>query len=489
MIKISKKILFPIIFLSGFLVWGNAEADTHTAATCSYDNVNAAITSAETGDTVSIPAGECTWETYVNIPSAKKITLQGSGSSNTVITFSTANALRLNESGSRITGIGFNQSSGTATQNITTQGTGWRIDHCSFTNASASSVTAIYIYGDNITYLPYGLIDNNIFNNGRIDINGMTNFSEAGDEWSADSVLGTANAVYIEDNTFYKHISFTSNVIDANRGVSYVARYNTVSGDTGFMTHSIHSNNQRATKNWEYYGNSFTADDSTYYGIDSRAGTGVIFGNYFSSGMTNPILFDNVRSYAYAGSGDCEPDDCSVVGFCDGSSYIDGNDSSNGWPCRDQIGRGKDISKWSVYTDTPTGQESQPAYSWLNRKVSAIASPTIANNCGAWIQANRDYYTEGASFNGTSGVGCGTLANRPATCVAGVGYWATNQSCTDLTGMVGANPETPIEGTLYKCTDVDTWEEYYMPYTYPHPLRTESSDTTAPASPSGLAVS
>ena len=81
------------------------------------------------------------------------------------------------------------------------------------------------------------------------------------------------------------------------------------------------------------------------------------------------------------------------------------------------------------------------------------------------------------TFDGTGaaesggGVGCGTLANRPETCTTGVGYWATNQKCDDLTGMVGVNPSIPISGTLYKCTSTNTWEPYYTPYTYPHPLR------------------
>lgn len=103
------------------------------------------------------------------------------------------------------------------------------------------------------------------------------------------------------------------------------------------------------------------------------------------------------------------------------------------------------------------------------------------------ITENVDYWNHKINFDGSSGVGCGTLANRPATCTSGVGYWATHQSCTDLTGMVGANPSTLISGTLYKCTATNKWEAYYTPYPYPHPLRAQD-DINPPAAPAELTV-
>jgi hypothetical protein len=55
--------------------------------------------------------------------------------------------------------------------------------------------------------------------------------------------------------------------------------------------------------------------------------------------------------------------------------------------------------------------------------------------------------------------------------------------------MAGVDPPTPISGTLYKCTAINTWTAYYTPYTYPHPLRNENQgDTTPPAAPGGLSV-
>ena len=63
-------------------------------------------------------------------------------------------------------------------------------------------------------------------------------------------------------------------------------------------------------------------------------------------------------------------------------------------------------------------------------------------------------------------------ANADGT--AGDGAWITAQSASDLTGLVGANPSTPIDGVFYKCTATDVWTEYFRPYTYPHPLRNEA---------------
>ena len=66
---------------------------------------------------------------------------------------------------------------------------------------------------------------------------------------------------------------------------------------------------------------------------------------------------------------------------------------------------------------------------------------------------NVHYWRETTSFDGSVGIGVGLLAARPSSgLTVGVGYWATDTN------------------TLYRATGAATWEAYYTPYTYPHPL-------------------
>ncbi len=108
----------------------------------------------------------------------------------------------------------------------------------------------------------------------------------------------------------------------------------------------------------------------------------------------------------------------------------------------------------------------------------------VVDDCCGVVHENAEYFNHDTAFDGhaevntfygpvlANGMGCGPLADRPTTCTPGVAYWATDQSCTTVSDSnVGVNPSVPISGTLYKCVSQDTWEEYYTPYTYPHPLR------------------
>jgi hypothetical protein len=104
--------------------------------------------------------------------------------------------------------------------------------------------------------------------------------------------------------------------------------------------------------------------------------------------------------------------------------------------------------------------------------------------------ANRDFYmgTRGQTaqtsptspFDGSSGTGWGTLANRPTTCTPSVGYFATDQGNWNSSGNGFG------QGELFVCTATNTWSLHYTPYTYPHPLTQGQNSGLPPAAPQGL---
>ncbi len=83
-------------------------------------------------------------------------------------------------------------------------------------------------------------------------------------------------------------------------------------------------------------------------------------------------------------------------------------------------------------------------------------------------------------FNGTTGTGWGTRANRPTTCTfnsmtgVGVAYWSTDQGSWNTSGSGG-------QGVLDKCTATNTWTNaVYVPYDYPNPLATVTGGSCTP---------
>lgn len=247
---------------------------------------------------------------------------------------------------------------------------------------------------------------------------------------------GSANNFYIEDNNFIAGDLITY----GGHGGRYVFRYNTVTFNTG---HTEYAN--------EMHG------DGGSYGCGAMVTE--TYGNLYvhNAGL---ILFDQRGGWH--------------LGFMNASNRT-------GTPTR---------VRDDFYGQTPNpcvhASNEQPnyvsnSYYWGSRAGDgdgALSTPTIGDgtveNVNFWIQRTGEFDgTGGVAVGG--GVGCGTLAARPATCTTGVAYWATDQgNCSDLTGYVGANA-TKIEGKLYKCTATDTWTEYYTPYDYPHPLRTDEA--------------
>ena len=588
----SRRTKLKILTISFFILLGFfglakiSQAATINAASCSQADVQAAINSAATGDIVFVPAGSCTWNTYISIPTNKSITVKGAGKTLTHIT-GTAN-IWMAPSMSRVTGFDFTDLS--VAFNV--DGDGWRIDNNNFTYTTPGRNVSIIVDGGRYTANPTGLIDHNTFTYGAIIVYGNRNtdawHANASGLWSLPTGLGTGtNAVFIEDNTFTSGDpnNYYIDCMDANYGGRFVFRYNTLY-NTHTELHGRQGDGNRGNPRWEIYNNSYTTTLARYNAILARGGTGVAWGNTISGPYSININIDNQSSTRF-GDYSCTPatGDYNYTP-CDGNNPIDGNRTGmEGYPCRDQIGRGQDVPVWpenwihsiskanpavvtykdtnanstvltngasvkiveavgmtelnnrtfiianlnktaktfelsgedssgyGVHTDDtgrvmgPYAQALSPLYSWNNTKSgSDVSAPTITKDgqvgtcvptIGSGVNRhlvhlveNRDFYhssgvqtSKGVPFDGTLGVGVGLIAYRPDTCdplpVAtgvpnepggGVAYWATDTN------------------TLYRCSAKDTWTVHYKPYTYPHPLRVEATDTTPPSPPTGVTV-
>jgi hypothetical protein len=336
-----------------------------------------------------------------------------------------------------------------------------RIDHNTFTNNDGVLPT-IAIQDLQVQ----GVIDHNVVNNA-----GTIRFVDIGGGDPSPGHRGTSRNLFIEDNTITitTMTNASAGVIDAVGGANWVWRYNTVTNGL-LIAHGV--THDWGPVNIEIYNNQMvmtSGAESFFQGCNRclfHQGSGELlaFNNSFTpySGHGAALTLTHYRS--------APPEVAvySIAGRCDGTDGNDGNrEGMQGYPCKRQPGR-------------DSADALQPMYIWNNAWTDDasmvplyIANPWSVSNPSVedHIVADRDYYnavskdaqtTSSSPFNGTTGMGFGTLARRPSTCTTGaesgggVGYFATNDG---------------PQGTLYRCSATNTWTVQYTPYTYPHPLQ------------------
>jgi hypothetical protein len=431
--------------------------DTYTTDG-SQDDVTDAANHASPGDVVLIPAGSFTWGAKggsgSDFPIA--VTLQGAGPDKTTIQIAdsapTYGAGIINLYAPLVLrdftvtqGGHANTTAFSTSASGPNDSTGWRITNVVYNSASTAGY---FVYAGT-----YGLIDSCTVNAGGGSDELI--FSRGpSDSWQTPTSLGTASAVYVEDCTFNN----AGYVSDFNSNARGVVRFCTINGPMKVDAHGLASNTPpRGVRQMEVYDDHWTLTSGYYAAMELRGGTGVVFDNVGDNAQSDWLYLED---YGYQAQW---PNFSSVF-----QTPVD-------YPISDQIGVGQD----------PKTAAGEPYYVWNNllagapwpRTLNTPAAGAVAlydqqvgTDAGFTepdlIQADRDFFWQGAAFDGSSGVGRGTTAqmNAIAPTRKGVGFWVTDQGSWNRKLPPGTSGQLHVwNGTA--------WVLAYTPYTYPHPLR------------------
>ena len=309
------------ILMMGLLWAAPASADVIPAATCGRTDVANAITAAETGDTVTIPAGAlgmCDWPSAIGLN--KAITIQCAGRTQTFIrgsavggnltslifSWSTPSTGSVRLTGCNLSATGALRCTHTLV-NVTGNNGNIRIDN----NQFVSNLTkGLYRAG-----YTRGVIDHNIFNHDQPGgcytmvskndhWNGNDRFNCSGSgcgdrSWSHPIVRG--EMFHVEDNVFIKSFNNFIASHDGDFGMRGVYRHNLYT-ETRWGDHGTETDGRaRGDRYSEHYRNifnlSFSWASNTNSVISVRSGSHRIFDNVIniSGGITPPKrLFDMV---------------------------------------------------------------------------------------------------------------------------------------------------------------------------------------------------
>lgn len=519
----KKLLLLFLLLLLPNITWAACagSSPTWTAASASIADISACVTAANPGDTINVPADSKTWTGQLSI--TKGVKLIGAGIDLTTITYAgDANTtmfayqpadLSLNTP-FRLSGFTFDINDVMNSDNPTFSfvapragipQTKIRIDHNKFMNMPKA---LMWIMG------MYGVIDNNIYVAINRPIAAPMAFDSGVYYWNNHTPVtygATDNNIYLEDNIMGGVNRYSGGISYCQTGGRLALRYNTIEAETNqnFMLIDAHGNygtEAYSCMGYEIYGNQINAHEwGGFFG--QRGGKAAVFYNNITATRAygSSIRDEMADSISPVTSGEKQHvsdtyhfgnknnltstltlgqhgQDCCVKNG--GASIVLGTDSKyyeafhSYWTSTtdDRPITGANWSSyWAEYT-TPiwwTPDNWVVGTDYYNSTCHSDTNCCYNGTNEVALKENVDWYQDNNSFDGTSGIGKGTLSNRPDTCTKDrAAYWATDQVTDNLTGMVGKNPTTPISGTMYRCTDTDTWTPYFTPLAYPHPLRT-----------------
>jgi hypothetical protein len=389
--KLNQYVLIAFILIN--IGWLEVQAATITASSCSNSDIQTAINSASSGDTVSVPAGNCTWTGIVSIPSSKGITVQGAGIGNTNITISGSQGFTFSigtQALYRLSGFTI-QATGSGTPPTVRSCGGFPI---TINDAIQMRSTTQFLSNFRIDNIRIYANPENHNHNGAICVNGLIfgiidnvsiegigrgwflsagyNADNSGGDyaWSVPLSPGGPYNIYIEDSSYSCSPANDCQVYDGRAGGRTVFRYNTVKN--GWIEpHAPQSYGDDACRGSMYneiYKNRFsTSAGGAWMAARLRSGTGIIWANE----VTNP---NSGGTQFYLESRRA----------CEGDRLYDCRTSSS---CTDGIGKG-------------TNQSLTPLYGWENTLNGAASNVAIYGRCDHMsevIQLGTHYYQSAKS--------------------------------------------------------------------------------------------
>ena len=409
-------------------------AQNVAANSCSQTDVQTAIRAAASGDTVTVPRGNCSWSSMITV--TKAIHIQGAGVGNTIITLS-AGGLFFNPTTGEVSKVfeinGFTFNGNNAIDETgygkTPPITGLKIHDNAFNNASTGR--AIFLAG-----LEFGVIYHNTFG-----VTGSGNFIDIGVGTGSSGLpgciypttLGSVDSIYVEDNTIGNGVGaeFVSETGQCGR---MVFRHNTITGyDSGGGSEVFDVHGEQNSGGWtvssEYYHNMVSVGSTPFRWMHLRGGQAVIMNNTISRGLA----FNITEYQDHGGNGICN---AYPIAYNSSENYC----SPISGTCLET-----QIHNSFFFNNIAGGSQQTPGYTDATGGSCGSDPPWGDNN---YIVQNREYWLPTY----------GLAASLPATCTAdGNTYYGATD--TDV---------------IYKCTSRNTWRVFYQPYTYPHPLRTDS---------------
>ncbi len=333
-------------------------------------DIQAAINSASTGDTVSIPSGRYSFTGTVYAPDG--IYIRGAGRDKSFLIKSDNTSVPMIIVDAK-TGLPFKFS------DITLQG---RLDALQKGNRTTAVTTVtdggLYIKGAaknfkifNARFTKFlragiefqgdagsvpggqmGVIYHNEFiDNWYINLGYGVAVDGSVASWNRPIALGTANAVFVEDNLFIRNC----HCVTVTNGANYVARHNTVRDNyqdsQSFDAHGLSPAWPRGTRSVEIYRNVVTNSVTRWAGAGIRGGSGVVWGNTWR-GVSHGVVVSLE-----------DPSPAHPLAV---------------YPALDQIGNPNDLYIWN---NTSSGD-------------SVYENPT-SNSPGIdyWLMQGRDYFT------------------------------------------------------------------------------------------------